>query len=129
MSRKKKKRRKRSVPYYSQRDYHHYFYIRAIWNKKYAANELRNHPYCGAYILKYSEHPAIHDAVHCVPMPSEDECRYVINCLNEMYYQGKISDKDNPVKRFNILIGLLGDCPTSEALKLQRDALLKFKRR
>lgn len=131
MSKKKKKRRKRSEPYYSQKDWHHYLYVKKDWDEKYATHALRNHPYCGAYILKYTEHRAIHEAVTYVPRPPEATCQYIIHELNRMYENGSISDKDSPVRRLTTLINLCTGIaePTAEALRAQRDALLKSRRR
>lgn len=128
MSKKRKRKKKRSVPYYSQLDWHHFMYTKKEWDEKYAAHALRNHPYCGAYILKYTEHHEIHEVVHYVPRPPEATCTYIVRRLNEMYESEYISDKDSTIRRLNVLIGLCEGIaqPTCDALKEQRKVVIKY---
>lgn len=125
MSKKKKRKKKRSVPYYSQRDFHHFLYPRRRWDEKFYAHLLRNHNYCGDYILKYTVHHNVHEAVTNVPMPNDDVCSYVVCRLNELYSDGVISNDDSAVKRISILIDLFEGIAddTAEALKIQREVM------
>lgn len=129
MSKKKKRKKKRLATYCSQRDFHHFLFPRRKWDEHYFSHLLRNHNYCGDYILKYTTHHAVHEAVSNVPIPNEDVCSYILCQLNEMYAAKYISDNDSPIKRISILITLLEGIAdaTADALRAQREVMKEVK--
>lgn len=108
-------------------DYHHILFQGKHWNSGHA-KELRSHPYCGAYIPKYTLHQLIHAKVSDVPVPSGKECRRVIRILNEWLSTGHISLKHSLYKKLSVLAELFRrrSPATAECLDRQKEVVIKF---
>ena len=124
---KYKKRRSKNPHTASQFDKHHFLWTKASWNKRYA-QQLRMHEYCVVLIPQYTLHKQIHKTINYIPVPSEDNCKAVLEALERDMVNHTISMVDKPSKRLKWLIRQFYECEpaTADALKQQLDIVLYF---
>ena len=108
-------------------DYHHILFQGRHWNKG-AAKELRNHPYCGGYIPKFTLHQEIHSKIHDIPTPNEDECKFALKVIDEWLEAGYLQLNHRLDKKISVLADLFrGKCPATTAmLDWQKEVVTKF---
>lgn len=102
-------------------------YQKRYWNHGYA-QKLRNNWYMKIMIPKDTLHRDLHEKIHDVPVPNEEDCRIALIVLRELSIRGVISDNDPAWVRLDTLIEIWkGTNPTTiEVLKWQRDVIFKF---
>lgn len=110
-----------------EHDYHHILYQAKYWKQGYA-KELREHPYCGAYIPKYTLHRELHAKIHDIPTPNGKDCRMAIEWLNCLLDNGEIHISDPLNKKIAVIAHFFRpQCPATVAvLDWQREVVEKF---
>ena len=108
-------------------DKHHFLFTDKEWSTG-LAKTLREHPYCGVMVPKFTLHPEVHAKVRGVPVPPDFVLREVLTQLEVLEHYGGISYEDSAQERLETLIVLFGEFAplTANALKEQ---LAVFRRR
>lgn len=127
-ARKAARKHYRKVNVLAHKDYHHFLWCKKDWQKPYA-KLLRDHPYMGRYLPRFTLHAEIHHVIDCIPCPSEKLCKKAYLKLLELSRSGEIDDKfDSCERRLDFLIFEWANvCPeTVNALRLQKQIISSF---
>lgn len=124
---RKKKRRSSVVINYSSQDWHHFLWQKRHWSKGWA-KRLREHPYCGATIPKYTLHRYIHEEIGDIPLPEEKYCKMAFEAIESWLEAGFISIDDPVDKKLETLVKCFNakNPQTAEKLRKQIKIVARF---